>query len=240
MGVSKDAEDNVYRAVKGGLKRFLDRARQLVMAPFRQYGATPNPDAIYEVVPFWDADLERILAALTPALREGWNAAHLKGEFVLEDPYVQANLALTRNLLVRIPDEVHTQVVREILEGSNVGESTAQIAQRIDNLLTFTGSENWDQRARVIAQTECNRHYNSSLLAHALLVERQDGTPMTKEWQTQTDGKERVEHKDADHQKQPLGQPYVVGGEPLMFPGDPLGMPWNVINCRCIQTVQVA
>lgn len=211
MGVSKDAEDNVYQAVKGGLKRFLDRARQLVMAPFRQYGATPNPDAIYEVAPFWDADLERILAALTPALREGWNAAHLKGEFVLEDPYVQANLALTRNLLVRIPDEVHTQVIREILEGSNVGESTAQIAQRIDNLLTFTGSENWDQRARVIAQTECNRHYNSSLLAHALLVERQDGTPMTKEWQTQTDGKERPEHEAADHQKQPLGQPYVVG-----------------------------
>lgn len=238
MGASKDAENSVYQVAKSGLKRFLSRAREVVLAPFRQFGGTPNADAIYELEPMWNADVERIMAALTPALQEGWAAAHLPGNYDPNDPYIQANLALTHNLLVRVPDEVHSLVVREILEGSNNGESTADIAARIDNVLNYTGSENWDNRAKVIAQTECNRHYNSSLLGHALLVERQDGGTYIKHWETQTDGKERTEHLEADHQAQPLGQPYIVGGEPLMFPGDPLGKAWNVINCRCGQTIE--
>jgi len=235
---SKDSEDNVYRAAKSGLQRFLGRAREVVMAPFRRFRAQPNPDAIYELVPEWQADVDRILAALTPVLREGWAAAHLPRDFAPDDPYIQANLALTRNLLVGIPDEVHALVVREIIEGGQHAESIEQIADRVDRVLEFTGSQNWANRARVIAQTETNRHYNSSLLAHALLVEREDGGTWTKEWQTLTDNKERPEHHAADHQKVPLNQPYVVGGEPLMFPGDPLGMPHNVINCRCHQTIE--
>jgi hypothetical protein len=27
--------------------------------------------------------------------------------------------------------------------------------------------------------------------------------------------------------------PFLVGGEPLQFPGDPSGSTWNIINCRC-------
>ncbi len=238
MGASKDAENTVYQVAKTGLMRFLNRAREVVLAPFRQFGGTPNADAIYELQPMWNADVERIMAALTPALQEGWGAAHLPGNYDPNDPYIQANLALTHNLLVRVPDEVHSLVVREILEGSNNGESTAEIAARIEDVLTYTGSENWNGRAKTIAQTECNRHYNSSLLAHGLLVERQDGGTYIKHWETQTDGKERADHLDADHQPQPLGQPFIVGGEALMFPGDPLGRADNVINCRCGQTIE--
>ena len=242
MPPSKDAEDTVFEAAKSGLQRFLGRARDLVMAPFRRFRAQPSPDAIYELVPEWQADVDRIIAALTPALREGWAAAHLPGDFSIDDPYIQANLALTHNLLVGIPDEVHALVVREILEGGQNAESIEQIANRVDSVLQFTGSQNWTNRARVIAQTETNRHYNSSLLAHAFLVEREDGGTFLKEWQTLTDGRERDWHLDADHQKVPLNQPYMVGPvgaeEPLMFPGDPLGMPHNVINCRCHQTIE--
>ena len=31
----------------------------------------------------------------------------------------------------------------------------------------------------------------------------------------------------------PVDDPFIVGGEELMFPGDPNGSPGNVINCRC-------
>lgn len=244
MGASRDAEESVYRAAKGGLARFLGRARELVLAPFKRFGARPDPDAIYAAAPVWQAEVDRIVNALTPALHEGWAAAHLPRNYPPGDPYIQANLAMTRNLLVRIPDEVHALVIRQIFEGSNANETNDQLAARIDDVLDVTGSENWDGRARVIAQTEANRHYNSSLLAHALLVEREDGGIWFKEWQTLTDGRERTDplggHRAADHQVRPLAQPYEVGGELLMFPCDPVGRPHNVINCRCGQTIKRA
>lgn len=233
MPASRGAEDGVFRAAKEGLVRWLGRAREAVMAPWRQYGAMPNPANVAATVPLWKAQVDRILPALTPAQREGWAAAHLPGDFEPNDPFIQANLALTYNLLVRIPDEVHAMVVSAILEGSQRAESTEQIANRIDDILTFTGSENWENRAKVIAQTETNRHFNGSMLAHGLLREQGGDSSLSKQWDTVMDGKERRAHEDANNDVQPLNQPFIVGGEKLLFPGDPTGKPSNVINCRC-------
>lgn len=230
---SREAEESVYKAAKAGLQRFLGRAREVVMAPFRQYRAQPNPVGIAAAVPVWQADVDRIMAALTPALREGWAAADLPGDFDPSDPYITANLALTHNLLVRIPDEVHAKVVKEILEGSNAGETVDQIAERVDDVLTYTGSENWDGRARLIAQTETTRHRNSSLLAHGLLVHRSGRRQLIKGWDTRMDNRERPAHKQANGMTRALTDPFIVGGEEMMFPGDPTGRPDNVCNCRC-------
>jgi uncharacterized protein with gpF-like domain len=233
MPPSRDAEDSVYKAAKSGLQRWLQRAREVVMSPWQKFKAQPNPEMIPATVPLWQAQVDRIMEALTPALREGWAAANLPGEYDPNDPYIQANLALTHNLLVQIPDETHAKVVKEILEGTNAGESLEQIANRVDNVLTYTGSENWDGRARLIAATETARHFNSSQLAHALLREKQGILGMIKEWDTTMDDKERTAHRLANGQARPLNQPFVVGGENLMFPLDPTGSPENVINCRC-------
>lgn len=233
MAASRDAEDGVFRVAKEGLVRWLGRARDVVMAPWRQFKAMPNPTSIASTVPLWQAQVDRILAALTPAQREGWAAAHLPGDFDPKDPFIQANLALTYNLLVRIPDEVHAMVVATILDGSQKAESTEQIAKRVDDILTFTGSENWENRAKVIAQTETNRHFNGSTLAHGLLREQAGDSSLSKQWDTVMDNKERLEHREVNNDVQPLKQPFIVGEEPLLFPGDPAGSPSNVINCRC-------
>ena len=235
---SREAEDNVYQAAKTGLTRWLARAKDAVLAPFKRFHAQPDPNGILSVQPAWQAEVDRIVASLTPTLKEGWAAAHLPGDYDPQDPFIKANLALTRNLLVRIPDEVHSLVIRQILEGVNAGETTDQIAARVDDVLTYTGSENWNARARLIAQTESTRHFSSSLLAHGLLVEREDRIPLVKEWQTQTDGRERLAHRDADHQKRPLSQPFIVGGFPLLFPGDPEGPADLICNCRCFLTLE--
>jgi hypothetical protein len=241
MPASKDAGDNVFKAAAAGLKRWLGVAKEAVMAPWQRFRAQPSPVAISSTVPVWQAEVDRILAALTPALREGWAAAHLPGDYDPNDPYIQANLALTRNLLVRIPGEVHAMVVKEILEGTNAGETLEQIAQRVDNVLTYTGSENWPNRARVIAMTETTRHRNSSALAHGLLMTKQNpNTQLLKEWDTRMDGKERMEHRLINGDVQPLSQPFIVGrvnstdvGVEMMFPGDPSAPPHLVCNCRC-------
>lgn len=233
MSASRDGEASVFRAAKEGLTRWLGRAREVVMAPWRQFQAPPNPQALASTKPLWQAQVDRILAALTPAQIEGWAAADLPGDYEPNDPFIQANLALTYNLLVRIPDEVHAMVVSAILEGTQRGESTEQIASRVDDILTFTGSENWDHRAQVIAQTETNRHFNGSMLAHGLLREKAGDSSLIKRWDTVMDNKERLAHELANDQPQPLNQPFIVDDEPLLFPGDPTGSPSNVINCRC-------
>lgn len=240
MAASRDAESSIYRAAKAGLTRWLSAARTAVMAPFKNFRATPNPGGLDSVLPLWQTEVDRILAALTPALKEGWAAAHIPGDYDPNDPFVQANLALTRNLLVRIPDEVHALIVAKILEGSNAGQTIDQVASAVDDVLTFTGSENWDARARVIAQTETTRHFSSSMLAHGLLAERQDGTPMTKTWETQTDGKERSSHHEANKQTRPLSQPFTVGTSQMMFPGDPDAPAHEVCGCRCYPSIKKA
>lgn len=239
MADQRPGEEGVFKAASSGLKRWLARARDVVMTPFRKYKVVPDPTAIAATVPAWQAEVDRILVALTPVLRDGWAAAHLPGDFDINDPYIQANLAMTKNLLVRIPDEVHAQVVAQILEGTNAGETVDQIAARVDNVLDYTGSENWPHRARVISQTETTRHASSSLLAHALLVQRQDGGIWQKEWQTRTDGRERPEHHAADHQKRNISDPFLVGGTLMMFPGDPSAPADLVCGCRCHLTVEL-
>jgi uncharacterized protein with gpF-like domain len=234
---SDDAEKSVYEAAKSALTRWLGVAKDAVLAPWKRFHGQPDPDALYSTQPIWVSEVERILHALTPALQEGWAAAHLPRSLPANNPFIQANLAMTRNLLVGIPDETHAKVVAAILDGVDRGEDNDRIAQRVDDVLSFTGSENWDGRARNIAVTETTRHYNSSLLAHALLVQAQDGAEMMKSWETQTDGREREAHLLADHQRVALNVPYVVDGEPMMFPGDPDGSPHNVCGCRCTQLI---
>lgn len=54
-------------------------------------------------------------------------------------------------------------------------------------------------------------------------------------WVTRGDKKVREFHMEADGQTQPMGEPFLVGGQMLLHPGDSsLGAtPDNFMNCRC-------
>lgn len=47
------------------------------------------------------------------------------------------------------------------------------------------------------------------------------------------DSRTRPSHVLADGQRVGLTEPFIVGGAPLMFPGDPSGPAGEVISCRC-------
>lgn len=61
------------------------------------------------------------------------------------------------------------------------------------------------------------------------------GCEITKVWNDTHDAMppEREDHWGASGQEVPYDEPFEVGGEELMFPGDPDGSPWNICNCRC-------
>lgn len=83
-------------------------------------------------------------------------------------------------------------------------------------------------RTEMIARTEAMRAANS---ARSSLMAQ--GGVKQKEWVAAIDGRERPEHQQADGQIVAMSEPFLVGGEKLMFPGDPAGSPGNTINCRC-------
>ena len=225
------------------LTRWLKRALDAILAGFRRFGITPDPHAIYSVQPEWDKIVEgTILPELMPAARLGWEDVlpDSDSSLVSTDSYVHGALGMSRNLLVRIPEEVYNLVFAEITDGVNDGEGVRDIAARIEAVLDVTGSERWPGRAKTIAVTEVNRAANAGAYAAGLQAERDEGIRMVKRWLTSHDSRVREEHRDVDGQERPMGQPFMVDGFPLMIPGDPSGPPHLVVWCRCSLLIKEA
>jgi len=61
----------------------------------------------------------------------------------------------------------------------------------------------------------------------------EEGFP-TKMWVTRRDDRVRDAHREADYQTVPVGQPFIVGGFAMMFPGDSAAPIYLTANCRCV------
>lgn len=88
-------------------------------------------------------------------------------------------------------------------------------------------------RAQTIARTEVGYALNRS---QAELIDELDLPPMLKMWMSSPGKRTRKSHRRADNQKQERDQPFVVGGDKMMYPMDRgLGAAKKeIINCRCM------
>ena len=119
-----------------------------------------------------------------------------------------------------------TQIMAQIEAGRQSGIGVAEIGKNIRKNAAAIGRA----RSAVIARTETHSAGNYGALKSADEV----GLPMVKEWiSDNTPGRTREDHLDADGQTVPKDEPFIVGGESLMFPGDPAGSASQIINCRC-------
>ena len=84
------------------------------------------------------------------------------------------------------------------------------------------------QALRVV-RTETTRAANFGIQQSATSVF--SGRDLIKRWSASLDGRERDWHSQANNQQRPKNNPFVVGGESIMRPGE--GSARNVINCRC-------
>lgn len=228
MADPRDFEPRILSHVRGMFSRWLELVRRLVMRDRLH----PDPSAVDATRTAWNAEVADLLPELAHVAGAAWELQSGQ-DFIEVDSFVIAQLQLTQNLLVRIPDEVYRLIFQAIEAGHRAGEDVEQIAQRVDAVLTFTGSENWDNRAKVIAVTETHRAWQSGTLGAAMYYEPPTGRGWTKTWAAEEDDRTRPAHVRADGQTRRLRDMFQVGGEDLAYPGDPRGLAANVIACRC-------
>jgi hypothetical protein len=130
-----------------------------VLAAFTRFGAPPDPTAIWSTVPIWERQVDRLISGLEQIARAGWiEAGRQLGVDIPFDPtdsILQDQLARTRNLMIRTPDEVYRRIIDELGAAVANGESVDQQAARVRHVLDVTGTENWPARARTVSVTEC-------------------------------------------------------------------------------------
>ncbi len=85
------------------------------------------------------------------------------------------------------------------------------------------------KRAATIARTET--HAGASEAVQAAV--KSTGVPMRRRWVSAADARTRPTHRAANGQERGMEEPFIVGGEKLMYPGDPAGSAAESINCRC-------
>jgi uncharacterized protein with gpF-like domain len=230
---SRERDESYLASVVGaGLRRWLDQARDAVMGPWRRHRMQPDPTAVFQVQGAWNDEVETIMTNIGRIAMSAWSEA-TDVPPVSRHAFVVSQLAQTENFLVRMPDEVYNLIFAEINDAVNQGADNEQVADRVDRVLEYSGSERWPSRARTVAQTEVTRAYGAGTLAGGIEQSRVTGRVLQKRWDTEHDERVRVSHRQVDGQVRDLGMPFYVDGFPLMFPGDPMGPPETVINCRC-------
>jgi len=116
--------------------------------------------------------------------------------------------------------------IREILQaGIAAGLGSRDIAKTVRDVAPTKSAV----RAGAIARTETHAAANASAQATAELM----GLSTLREWVASGGDRTRPTHDAADGQQVGMNEPFIVGGSPLMYPGDPSGPAAEVINCRC-------
>ncbi len=176
----------------------------------------------------WDEALAKLLKTYLLAFMQqagDAQAAEFGISFDLQRPGIQRWLAAkVMTSAVQVNTTTKKDILKQLQEAEANGEGINDMSKRIENLF----EETYKNRARTVARTEVNAANNKAGIEAA----KQAGM-RTKEWLTAEDERVREWHAEADGQTVPIAQPFIVGGEEMMFPGDSSASAENVVNCRC-------
>lgn len=148
-------------------------------------------------------------------------------------PYYPKERAIKRGIDLEYGKRMITaNVTSGILQGKSINGIAASLIKNVPDM-------NRTSAVRA-ARTACTEAENAGRQAAAEELEKM-GVIMGKRWVATQDARTRPEHSHADGQVVPCDEPFEVGGEKLMFPGDKsLGASgWNLYNCRCRRSDEI-
>ena len=133
---------------------------------------------------------------------------------------------MPERLLVDVSDQGRLQSV--ILQGILQGESIPNLSKRIAETMGEINHKATIRYARTaVTGAENAGRADAYRRAEAL------GVDMEQEWQAVHDMRTRHEHRQLDGQRRPVGEPFEVDGEEILYPGDPAAPGHLIWNCRC-------
>lgn len=146
-------------------------------------------------------------------------------------PYYPPKRALNRGIdLAYGKKQITASVTSSILQGKSIKNMADDLQTRI----TTMSRDSAIRTARTAVTGAQNAGRMDSYVAATKM-----GIEMEREWVSALDSRTRPEHAEADGQVVGVDEPFIVGGEKLMFPGDRSGSGWNIYNCRCTQIARV-
>lgn len=149
----------------------------------------------------------------------------------LIDHYLRTHFADLESVWKGIVGTDVKQLKKIISVGLDGGKNLGGIARDVSRKYNPTSADYMNKKRGIsISRTETSRAANRT--SHEILIFGGTGRTI---WIAALDGKERPTHNAAHGQEVDINEPYIVGGEPLIYPGDMNGSPENVIECRCIE-----
>ena len=197
----------------------LEKLEQELMDAIRQ----ANIDAVKmlnkEMVNVYQLNYNGMGDGVVPLLDKNTISGILNGDIA---PFKKLSLDNMKDASM-IRSKLTTQLTNGILQG----ESIDNIASRIRSVYESNLSS-----SIMIARTETTRVEG---LARFKVGEQAEklGFEVYKRWVATGDERTRDAHVKANGQEVKFNEPFIVGGEKLMYPGDENGSAENVINCRC-------
>ena len=131
--------------------------------------------------------------------------------------------------------ELHSVAAKQISMGLADGSSIDEIADNIAEVAHLK-----EAKAHSIAQTAVIGAVNGGEWAQMRHMASAFDLAVTKEWEATEDSHTRPTHAAADGQIVGLTEKFSVGDAVLDFPGDPTGLPGEIVNCRCTMLFDVA
>lgn len=225
------AENGLFRAILRVLNDWAARLRAAVFGT----GRTPDPVGVLTTQVWFEREVTDLVEVEIKEIFDfaAFDTTDFEPDAMIR---VQQYLEQARNRLVRVPDSVYGAVRGATMKATSEGWSIDELAGRIDDILAESGAERWRNRAKVIARTEAVGAYNAGTFAGFVSYASQMGGAWEKIWLATHDHRTRFTHAKetgADGQRVGLLEPFSVGEGELMFPGDPMGPPEEIIQCRC-------
>jgi len=136
-------------------------------------------------------------------------------------------------MLIRgLSDDLRKKVSADLSLGIISGKTPFEIMGDIGRSINKGTFKTIADRAETIVRTELGRI--SGMTDQARIEQMAEYEPKErKEWISVIDERTRPEHAEANGQIVLWDEPFIVGNEELMYPGDPAGSAWNTLNCRC-------
>ncbi|HOQ06040.1 MAG TPA: phage portal protein [Anaerohalosphaeraceae bacterium] len=150
-----------------------------------------------------------------------------RAESACQRQMVRGALLHSSRNITGINQTTQAAVSRTLREGLEAGEGLGELTNRLRSVLDGSLA-----RAQRIARTQV-----AGAVSTGRFAGMQEAGIEKKSWLTARDEAVRDAHRRAEEMYRdgiPLNQPFLVNGEPLMYPGDPSGSAGNIINCRCV------